>query len=361
MELTSKTVFVLGAGFTKAFVPNAPLLEDDYDGKKILEDIKNFKHANKILENELKLPPEDKINLERLMTRLHSQMPYDDEHGALDEFNILLRELQNKFEHKLDKAKAAKFYSNDIATFAELCVEEEIICITFNYDDVLDKALWEVKEVIGTPNNKKKYWHPDGGYGFYCQPSNACIENISHGMDETSMYLLKLHGSINWKIRKGSIQPYSLNALVHHQKWLPLITYSGIPINDKQRIDIERHLKKISIIVPPLLTKEVLVNEPVLRLIWSLAFDALKNAEQVVFVGYSLPITDIASGFLFSEAIPKSCEIKVVNIASKEDEKSSIREAYKKIFPNIKDNCFEFIGALDWTKNLVKSAKSTNI
>ena len=49
MDQSAKSVFVLGAGFTKAFLPDAPLLVDDYNGDLLLQKFEHFKHAHSIL------------------------------------------------------------------------------------------------------------------------------------------------------------------------------------------------------------------------------------------------------------------------------------------------------------------------
>src|SRR5438105_2566073 len=75
--LGEKSVFVLGAGATKAFAPLAPLVEDDYGLKRLIEHFAGFPHARKLLENEKRLRKNGHINVEQFMTRLHGRMPYD--------------------------------------------------------------------------------------------------------------------------------------------------------------------------------------------------------------------------------------------------------------------------------------------
>ena len=75
-------------------------------------------------------------------------------------------------------------------------------------------------------------------------------------------------------------------------------------------------------IVPPVLSKSGLVEQPVLRLVWSRAFTELATAHEVTFIGYSFPTTDIAVRTLFSEAmedLPRE-NITIVNLASDESE-----------------------------------------
>src|SRR5712691_11276920 len=102
MSHPPQTVFVLGAGFTKAFLPHAPLLEDDYAVD--LEKFKHFPLARRILELEIERNSSGSINIERLMTRLDSLMPYDPE-GADQELGLLLSEVNNAFVTRIMQAK----------------------------------------------------------------------------------------------------------------------------------------------------------------------------------------------------------------------------------------------------------------
>ena len=101
-------------------------------------------------------------------------------------------------------------------------------------------------------------------------------------MDTTSMELLKLHGSLNWRVRRGHLAPYTMDAIVHHEAWLPVEEQPGQPGNAA----IEDHLEPEPFIVPPVLAKTDLGEQPTLRLVWHKAFNALRSAQKVVFVGY---------------------------------------------------------------------------
>ena len=66
-------VFVLGAGFTRAFVPQSPLLVDDYGVRDLRKRFDSFSHAVEILDDALLDSSNDKVDLERLMTRVQYQ------------------------------------------------------------------------------------------------------------------------------------------------------------------------------------------------------------------------------------------------------------------------------------------------
>lgn len=348
MTQKPKTVFVIGAGFTRAFLPQAPLLTDNYDIDSLLKKFETLPHARRILELELAKNSDKKINIERLMSRLDSRMPYDFEHGANEELSLLLKEVKFSFNIRLDAAKKGQFFSTELAAFSKYCVHKNITCISFNYDDVFDQTLWEYKKIVDL--GQPPYWHPDGGYGFFCRPSASCIRDTAAFMDKTSMLLLKLHGSTNWRIRRGYGRPHVIDAVVHHELWLP----QHRNMESDQEL-IELHLEPESFIVPPVMVKSTLVEQPILKLIWSIAYRELERAEKVVFIGYSLPKTDMASSFLFSEALRniKVSDVQIVNLAFDESQKKALRETYREVLPGIKNEQFDFRGALDWSKEIV--------
>jgi len=275
-------------------------------------------------------------------------MPYDSEQGTDNELGLLLAELKKCFKRRLDEARDGTNHEAELISFAHYCVNNQITCITFNYDDVFDEALWKVKRV--QYRTEGPYWHPDGGYGFFCRRSESCIRDLEQFQDPTTMHLLKLHGSVNWRIKRGSAQPYSIDAIVHHEPWCPTTTPGEPP--DLQAIQV--HLEYEPFIVPPILTKSALNEQPILKLIWSLAYRELEKADLITFIGYSFPRTDIAAGFLFDEGFSRlsDSQIKVINLAEDEENKQMIRDAYRDIFPGMQDNQFDFKGALEWSREI---------
>jgi hypothetical protein len=135
---------------------------------------------------------------------------------------------------------------------------------------------------------------------------------------------------------------------VHHEKWLP---NHPREVADPSLIDI--HLETDPFIIPPLLTKETLIKQPILRLLWAIAYQKLAEADTVVFVGYSLPITDIASGFLFGETIQKETKIRVVNLGSTSKKQRELRARYRKLFPRLRGEHFLFKDAKEWCQEVV--------
>ena len=107
-------------------------------------------------------------------------------------------------------------------------------------------------------------------------------------------------------------------------------------------------------IAPPVLSKSSLVEQPVLRFVWSHAFDSLATAREVTFIGYPFPTKDIAARTLFSEALkdlPRD-EINIVNLSRDDPGPETTRERYTSVFGDIPDERFRFEGALEWMGGL---------
>jgi hypothetical protein len=282
------------------------------------------------------------------MTRLEGAMPYDKLLGASAELNLLLSEVRQAFMLRLQAAKNGPFFRSDIDAFAHHCVVTGSTCITFNYDDVFDEALWNKADGTSNP-----YWHPDGGYGFFCKPSSDCVQAYGGYKDRATLHLLKLHGSVNWRARLGWQKPYGVDAIVHHAKWfLDEGDYQGLTGFGASVEDIESHLESEPFVVPPVLVKASLVEEPLLQRVWAIAYKALQEADEVDFLGYSLPITDIAARTLFSEAIASGTRITIINRPSNKWEKDRVRDSYRQLFPRISEKNFEWRDARAWCSDV---------
>jgi hypothetical protein len=352
MATPPQRVLVLGAGFTKAFFPRAPLLIDDYDGDALERTFAAFPSASAVLRLERTRTGDGRINVERLMSRLDGGMPHDTE-ASRGELGLLLVALKRSLIAHITRALDDDTNRDRLMRFARYCVLNNVTTITFNYDDALDYALWAVKRVTSSLE-QPPYWHPDGGYGFFCRPSVSCVIDSQVNMDPSSCLLLKLHGSLNWRARRGSRGPYVIDAIVHHERW-----YEPIPEYARTRVNaaaIEAHLEPEPFIVPPVLLKSALIEQPILRAVWQLASEQLANASEVTFVGYSMPTTDIAATFLFAEALlDKQPSIRVIDV---DGAQMRIATAYRTVFPRLADEQFSFHGALRWADTIVGADES---
>lgn len=157
------------------------------------------------------------------------------------------------------------------------------------------------------------------------------------------------------------MEPYAIEAITHHEEWFE--EEVGDPIRQET---ISLHLESDPFIVPPVLTKSALVDQPILRLIWQQGYHALRSAHHVVFIGYSLPITDVAVSILFDEALEdiQLRNLSVVNLAETHYQRRVLTDAYKsRLDTKIKgltETQFDFRGALEWSRDLVGKVSSTD-
>ena len=337
MQDTPRRVYVTGAGFTRAFVPKAPLLVDDFDNDELVLKVRGLPKASELLELERNKHPDGFINIERLMTRLDDLMPYDYANETIDEYAYLLAELKRAFRNRLARSRIGEVEGDDLQSFANYSSREGNTCITFNYDDYLDQAL------LGTD-----VWNPYWGYGFFCQSAAAIVKLADRNPLRSTISLLKLHGSMNWRARLGYSKPYALDAVVHFQEW------EGTENLVYPPDVISQHLEREPVMVPPVLSKTTLVSQPILRLVWSHAYCQLQAAEHVTFIGYSLPPTDGAARILFTEPLvdlPKT-DVQVVELANTEEKKNEVKSRYRLLYPDLPDSAFFFGGARDWVRTL---------
>ena len=180
---------------------------DEYDAPLLAEKFKDFKHANRVLDWEQNREG-GKINIERLMTRLCGQMPYDFHQGAGEELGMLLAELKkNRETHKKEYHVALHGYHRKLAVvlkreaerLAETSVNEEFkIDYTGvqgmsptnhlhdydNYIEVLEN--WETNDVVQLSYREfdqyiKDDWSWKSGWGntvaFYSDKDDLSPDN----------------------------------------------------------------------------------------------------------------------------------------------------------------------------------------
>ena len=335
--LSRNHVVVTGAGFTRAFAPGAPLLVDDFNNDDLEAKVRGLPNASRLLDWERSLDERGRIDIERLMTRLEALMPYDyaeNAGNAANEYGFLLSELKRAFLDRLHEARKGEVRREELKRFARYCEAIGCSCVTFNYDDFLDEALAQTRS-----------WNPYWGYGFFCPSSLDTIASFDELETHSVLRLLKLHGSINWRPKLGYASPVAVDSITHHHDWVR--TSFRYP-------QVGGHLEPEPVMVPPVLSKSSLVEQPVLRLVWSQAFDSLATAHEVTFIGYSFPTTDMAARTLFSEALkdlPRD-DINVVNLSRDDSEAEMTRRRYRSVLGDIPDERFHFGGALEWVRHL---------
>ncbi len=174
--------------------------------------------------------------------------------------------------------------------------------ISFNYDCVMDHAL---------RTHGAGKWTARYGYAFP-QPSRVAPDGDRHWSANpaapnanSSIYLLKLHGSLNWQ----------------------LPTSDGDPIVLKQRLHMQRGTPKFTII-PPGWSKQDR-DQPIFDDLWKKAERALRSAKVIAIAGFSFTPTDLHVEAVMRLALARSNSLRLLVIANPSREH---RERIRAIF-----------------------------
>ena len=188
----------------------------------------------------------------------------------------LKRLLVEYFEHqKLEDKKRAEKYKY----IKELCsqmVEEGDVFISFNYDNLVERSLWELE-----------MWTPKDGYGFEVafSPGDTWTDPAGKTLNSSPVKVLKLHGSVGW-YKDEKIMKIFLDWGKHPEYFVTEDPYS-----------VELHYtpdpSESPVVIEPSFIKPIEQKE--LLDIWDVARSSLEKAKEVFIVGYSMPQADAAA------------------------------------------------------------------
>ncbi len=193
--------------------------------------------------------------------------------------------------------------------FAKIARKEDNF-ITFNYDLILEKLLWDFG-----------IWSPLGGYVGSSEFENDHDKTRFNNANLLSQITIhKMHGSINWEIRSKLKQSYLEDEIE--------ILMDDIESKDFYFHNIGRILKRAAYTVGQGKEYQVYVGyhepgwvlpsfiEPLERKeffrIWQSALKVMSDSEELVIIGYSFRPEDFNS-FLLISILPVKCKIILVD------------------------------------------------
>ncbi len=313
--MKKKTVYVLGAGFSKeaGFPLSTDFTKDkefDYLKEKLKNEPKLVSKLEKIqsyvryrIHNNFCSPSIESI-LNHVITAQYLFMesmtekrkPYSAE-KILD--NLLWYITKNLKEKTMDsKDNLLEEYE----TFLKKICKKDNVIITFNYDLVIENILKLLK----------KEYH----YG------------VDERHSKNSRLILKLHGSLNWIYCK------KCGPVNRHDK---IITFEP---DTKEICPLCKSDKIRPILVPPMMAKDKQYNDkyfgPIVRETWSLAREVLSDATRIVFIGFSMADEDYFAQGLFklSQGMNTNKNRKFIVINPSSD--INLKNRYEKVIVNTK-------------------------
>jgi hypothetical protein len=345
----SRPVYILGAGFCRDFDDNAfPLVNDFLIKAQNMNIYRPREREHGALATFLHryFGSETFHDIEKVLSFL-STPPLDDLHVNfdLDERVRLYDQLVSIIVRMLTAASAIVMNANNggratwqfYYKFIKHMVENQAIILTFNYDLLLETLLQATNE-----------WQMYDGYGVEIPLVQQALPTPSfdnYKLNDynpailSKVFLLKLHGSINWGIPINQISPhFNTGDLIYRltQGGPASIDFYQLPANNG--VPLTMVFKPV--IVPPVLDKSSWLRNRTFRNIWNMALHAVKTARELTFIGFSLPPTDFLAEFMLRQG---SLDRDAKSITVVSPDASKLRPRFEQLFgPRVKyvDNGF---------------------
>lgn len=283
-------------GWTDKLIVNEENNELKLYEKDSFDDIWEYRTLNK-LEN---------FNIEDILGYLDMKI----DNNCLDSEKDKDVRIHGMFLELIEKViKDSLYYSEEknfsdyfklLEKFVRNLTENDAI-ITFNYDPLIDACLDRIS------------LSPDYG---------AIFENKESYKSDKKIPLIKLHGSLNWRICPVCKKPIWLD----YDYLLPKRDISSTKIDYDlydlfsenltlcQKKHNRSYMVENTLIVPPSWNKSdyPYISEFIKELRKS-ASEKLKIADKIIFIGYSLPQTDTYFKYLLLSSLPKTVSVEVVD------------------------------------------------
>lgn len=243
-----------------------------------------------------------------------------------------------------------------LAQFADFVQPGDTV-ITFNYDSTVERVLLE--------RNK---WFPSNGYGerlvFQGDRNDKTVVTFS----DSPVKVLHLHGAVGW-YRKPSVKedyPYPGGAIPSEARTpAPIETRISIDPIVLQGFGIyaavdasmpQQPSDEYQVLLHPSFLKDYSGEEsgnPVFIKMWRLAAEALRAADKVVIIGYSLPAADSAAWTL----LLTNCNIERTTVVNPD---ASVMRRYRRLFMQQTPKMYTWSPPLyfaDWIRAQTHTAK----
>jgi hypothetical protein len=360
-----KRTFLLGAGFSKA-VADGPLMDElwvylncEYEREKKrdlslvggnnrigwYEDIRNFNEffyteLDKFEEEFCKIDLKNiKNNIEFLFTYIEfklneTKVCYDNINTGFPPHvlarlnpscNVGLKEIKSNLLTYLCLVMNRLKGSYLVEKFVNKLTMEYLDVITFNYDLILEQALW-----------RKGIWSPLGGYIGVSEFERQCDKNkIEEAGKNSNIKIHKMHGSINWigPEFKSNLNNSIKIGMDNYENW-------GFYFEGSEKILCREPVSASSVDkgiinegyagrhtpewILPSFIKTLERNE--FKIIWESAKDVLSKTDELIIVGYSFRKEDSASYELLKKYLNNKANVVLIDPDKNRDVRKQLKE-----------------------------------
>ena len=340
---SSSTVFILGAGFSRAISSRMPLIDEL--GMAVAKRVRRSDSLSGLLDGyetgsiDSGLVPFG--NVETWFTSLAVDQPFLSESQKLQRRSLFVEladQIAEDIEHRQFQASQdpPPEWLGDLLRYWH---RNESDVITLNYDTLIESATREVFPRKGSGT------FPEVDDILGSLPPTPPRTGLNFGNRPMSSFSLhKLHGSTTWFRRLDSSDLLSIVRFDH------LVPHWG-----KEASGLGREWDALKdtlspMILPPLADKSVLFGNATMSSIWRRAHSALAKANHIVIFGYSMPPTDTSIMALISNAVTSNPGITVIDPCPETVEKSLgtlRRENVSVVQPPTKDNSDDLLDLIE--------------
>jgi hypothetical protein len=303
------SVYLLGAGFSRAVSSQMPMMNDLSAAIKYDLRGRNIPGAKTAISS----------NFEQWLSYLVEQPPWlstaeqEDNRAAFYHIsNSLHGILSQRQGEAVDSLGACPDWLRRLVVQWQ---KNLATVITFNYDNLVELA-WRMhaaprQPLTDPPDRLAARWWTD----LYPTPIPAILRRFGPAYGGESlqpvegMKLLKLHGSLTWRYAGPGAPP---GDLIYETAGYNVFKWNAQALQAPD--DWRQYFDDLDpMIVPPAVVKSPYYGNGILRKIWKLAANALVTADELVIMGFSLPLTDLLVSSMLATALPRSCKITPVN------------------------------------------------
>jgi hypothetical protein len=367
-DIERPVVYILGAGASKAVIPDAPLMDrllpealklfkqpnysEGHWGRRIRRINGFFKDFYKLNLDTLEINPDALPitfpNLEDILTQLDDAIIED--RPLSRRYNLpCLRRLREDLVYAICEVLREKLDFGEVngrelmRRFMHRLRPDDSI-LSLNYDIIVDNALYLFRRSSPVDYGLSIRYALEKNLYVDIKPEPYKLPNESQ---RNLPPLYKLHGSLNWLYCPSCQQ---LDVTMGEKG----VRYIYEEDNDFACPDCQGRYDPL--IITPTLLKTY--NNILLREVWRQAEDKVSKADEVVFIGYSLPDADVQLRCMLKRALfrnrnkrggTSTCKICVVSKSPPDDERHSneTHRRYMKQFVDVEYYADGFQGYIE--------------
>jgi len=315
-------LFILGAGFSRAFSDSMPLMSElsEYVGGKI-DELPINGNNHEVYRKLISKPG----GIENLLSYISHKMPWktplenDMDRTVFNKLLSIVAEYISDCEEKAfgTAGQLLENLPNWAKPFAEFLHNTKPDIASLNYDTVLERMSYR--------------YFSDTTKNIYYQIPISDLRQRSGSISGdpepyATFHLFKLHGSINWYYTGDEDAPGQQVYYIPVTEYSPMEDCKKDPIFGRNKVDL------VHLIIPPVTEKSLFYATNLIKTSWMKLRERIDEAEEIYCVGYSLPKTDLTMGLFLSTITDyNSKTIYIVNTA-KDQERNRLLENYEEFF-----------------------------